>query len=59
MKSTSNTTPKIIALLMFAVTGLAYASGTHSGGHGHDTDETMIETRYGRESHPHDHDQHG
>ena len=42
MKSTSNTTPKIIALLMFAVTGLAYASGTHSGGHGHDTDETMI-----------------
>ena len=42
MKNTSNTTPKIIALLVFAVTGLAYASGTHSGGHGHDTDETMI-----------------
>jgi len=42
MKSTGNTTPKIIALLMCAVTGLAYASGTHSGGHGHDTDETMI-----------------
>ena len=42
MKSTGNTTPKIIALLMCAVTGLAYASGSHSGGHGHGTDETAI-----------------
>jgi len=42
MKSARKTPQKIIALLMFAVTGLAYASGSHSGGHGHGTDETAI-----------------
>jgi uncharacterized cupredoxin-like copper-binding protein len=42
MASTRNATRKITVLMVFAFAGLAYASGSHSDGHDHGTDETAI-----------------
>jgi uncharacterized cupredoxin-like copper-binding protein len=42
MKSHFYSTHKLIAIAALTLSGSAFASGTHSGGHGHDDDETAI-----------------
>ena len=42
MKNTSNTTPKLIALLLCAAAGFAHASDSHSGEHSHGANETAL-----------------
>ena len=37
-----NTPQKIVALLALALSGAAFASGNHAGGHGHGDEETAI-----------------
>lgn len=42
MKSHFYSTHKLIAIAALTLSGAAFASGTHSGGHGHDDGETAI-----------------
>ena len=42
MKNMRNTSHKFVALLVLALSGAAFASGNHAGGHGHGDEETAI-----------------
>ena len=42
MKFTRSAVFQLFAVLAFAASGAAFASGSHTGGHGHDGDETAI-----------------
>ncbi len=42
MKITSTAIPRLAAALALILSGTAFASGKHAGGHGHDNDETAI-----------------
>ena len=42
MKFTRSTVSQLIAMVALAASGAAFASGSHTGGHGHDGEETAI-----------------
>lgn len=42
MKNMRNTSHKFVAFLALALSGAAFASGNHAGGHGHGDEETAI-----------------
>ncbi|WP_404299072.1 plastocyanin/azurin family copper-binding protein [Alicycliphilus denitrificans] len=42
MKFTRSPVSQLIAMVALAASGAAFASGSHTGGHGHDGDETAI-----------------